>query len=135
MDRSWNYDHEYFQRMFDRHGRMNSEVVGCIIIIIGMSELNKDDSSSDGSSMPSLQDRAQSDLSSDDDTDSYGDDDMYDDGEWWGYTNVPQTSLVLDGGATIHFFSNQKLLQAIKKSDNSMTIHCGGSSNDRLFNG
>ena len=28
--------------------------------------------------------------------------------------NVPQTSLALDSGATIHFFSNQELLQAIK---------------------
>ena len=42
--------------------------------------------------------------------------------------NVPQTSLALDSGATIHFFSNQELLQAIKKSDSSMTIHCGGST-------
>ena len=68
--------------MIDRHGRMNAEVVGCIIT--GMSELNKDDSSSDGNSMPGLRDRGQSDSSSGDDTDSYGDDGMYDDGEWWG---------------------------------------------------
>ena len=38
--------------------------------------------------------------------------------------NVPQTSLALDSGATIHFFSNQDLLQAIKKSDKPITIHC-----------
>ena len=44
--------------------------------------------------------------------------------------NVPQTSSALDNGATIHFFSNQELLQAIKKSDNLMTIHCGGSTFD-----
>ena len=50
-----------------------------------MSELNKDDSSSDGGSKPSLQEGEQSDWSSNDDTDSYGDDDMFDDGEWWGY--------------------------------------------------
>ena len=54
MDGRWNYDHKYFQRMIDRHGRMNAEVVGCIIT--GMSELNKDDSYSDDGSMPSLQD-------------------------------------------------------------------------------
>ena len=65
--------------MIDRHGRMSAEVVGCIIN--GMSELNKDDSSSDSSSMPGLQDRGQSDSSSGDDTDSYGEDNMYDDGE------------------------------------------------------
>ena len=69
--------------MIDRHDRMNAEVVGCIIT--GMSELNKNDSSSDGSSMPGLLDRGQSDWSSDNDTDSYDDDDMYDDGECWGY--------------------------------------------------
>ena len=66
--------------MIDRHCRINAEVVGCIIT--GMSGVNKDDSSSDGSSMPGLRDRGQSDLSSGDDTVSYGDNDMYDDGEW-----------------------------------------------------
>ena len=35
--------------------------------------------------------------------------------------NVLQTSLALDSGASIYFFSNQELLQAIKKSDNLMT--------------
>ena len=50
-----------------------------------MSELNKDNSTSDDGSMPSLQDGCQSDWSSDDDTDSYDNDDMHDDGEWWGY--------------------------------------------------
>ena len=42
--------------------------------------------------------------------------------------NVPQLSLALDSGATILFFSNQELLQAIKKSNKLMTIHCGGST-------
>ena len=49
--------------------------------------------------------------------------------------NVPQTSLALDSGATIHFFSNQELLQAIKKSDNLMTIHCGGTTFDQAMIG
>ena len=40
--------------------------------------------------------------------------------------NVPQLLLALDSGATIHFFSNQELLQSIKKSDRVMKIHCGG---------
>ena len=65
--------------MIDRHDRMNAEVVGCIIT--GMSELNNDDSCSDDGSMPSLQDGGQSDWSRNNDTDSYGDDDMYDDWE------------------------------------------------------
>ena len=62
--------------MIDRYGRMNAEVVGCIIT--DMSELNKDDSSIDDGSMTSLQDGCQSDCFSDDDTDSYDDNDMYD---------------------------------------------------------
>ena len=66
--------------MIDRHGRMNAKVVGCIIT--GMSELNKDDSSSDIGSMPGLQYRTRSDSSSSDDTDSYGENDLYDDREW-----------------------------------------------------
>ena len=49
--------------------------------------------------------------------------------------NVPQTSLALDSGTTIHFFSNQELLQAIKKSGNSMTIHCGGTIFDQAMIG
>ena len=49
--------------------------------------------------------------------------------------NVLQTSLTLDSGATIHFFSNQELLQAIKKSDNLMTIHCGGTTFDQTMIG
>ena len=72
-----------FLRMIDRDSRMNAEVVVCIIT--GMSELNKDDSSSNGGSMPGLQDQGKDDWSSNDGTDSYGDDGMYNDGERWGY--------------------------------------------------
>ena len=92
MDGRWNYDHEYFQRVIDRQRRMNAEVVGCIITSI--SELNTDDSSSDNSSMSSLQDRGQSDWSTDDDTDSYGDDAMYDDREWWGYKELTLKQII-----------------------------------------
>ena len=42
--------------------------------------------------------------------------------------NVPQTTLALDSGATIHFFSNPELLKLIKESTNKLTVHCGGSS-------
>ena len=49
--------------------------------------------------------------------------------------NVPQTSLALDSGATIHFFSNQDLLQAIKKSNKPITIHCGGSTFNQAMMG
>ena len=49
--------------------------------------------------------------------------------------NVPQTSLALDSGATIHFFSNQDLLQAIKKSNKPIKIHCGGSTFNQAIMG
>ena len=49
--------------------------------------------------------------------------------------NIPQTSLVLDSGATIHIFSNQDLLQAIKKSDKPIKIHCGGSTFNQAMMG
>ena len=55
MDRRWEYDHEYFQRMIERDRRINAEVVGRIIT--RMSELNKDELSSDDDSMLDLQDR------------------------------------------------------------------------------
>ena len=48
--------------------------------------------------------------------------------------NVPQTSLVIDSGATIHFFSNEELLQSIKATK-AMKIHCGGSTFDRAMIG
>ena len=47
--------------------------------------------------------------------------------------NVPQLSLALDSGATIHFFSNQELLQSIKKNNRAMKIHCGGSTFDQAM--
>ena len=45
--------------------------------------------------------------------------------------NGPQTSLALDSGATIYFFSNQDLLQSIKESDKAMKIHCGRTTFDQ----
>ena len=58
---------------------MNAEVGGCIIT--GMSELNKDESSSDDDSILDLRDRAREDSLSNSDTDSFGDDGIYNDGE------------------------------------------------------
>ena len=34
--------------------------------------------------------------------------------------NIPQTSLALDSGVIIHFFSNQDLLQSIKESNKAI---------------
>ena len=41
--------------------------------------------------------------------------------------NVPQTSLAIDNGATVQFFSNWELLKLIKLFK-KMKIRCGGSS-------
>ena len=87
MDYRWSYDHEYFQRMIERQYKLNNEVVGCIIS--GMSVLNMDDLSSEDDSiydcsMPGLQERARSDLSSSDGTDSFCWSELYKDGEPWG---------------------------------------------------
>ena len=87
MDYRWSYDHEYFQGMIERQCKLNNEVVGCIIS--SMSILNMDDSSSEDGSMPGLQERAQSDLSSSDGTDSFDGNDLYEDGESWGIRNKP----------------------------------------------
>ena len=69
--------------MIERQSRLDDEVVGCVIS--SMSVLNNDDSSSEDSSMPGLQERAQSDSSSSgDDTDSLCGSELYLDGEPWG---------------------------------------------------
>ena len=62
---------------------MNAKVGGCIIT--GMSKLNKSKLSSDDDSMSDLQVRAREDSFSNGNTDLFGDDRIYDDGESWGY--------------------------------------------------
>ena len=44
--------------------------------------------------------------------------------------NVSQTSLAIDSGATVHFFSNSELLQSIK-TIKTAKIYCGGTSFDQ----
>ena len=81
MDYRWSYDHEYFQRMIERHCKLNNKVIGCIMT--GMSLLINDNSSSDDGSMPSLHSREECDSSSDSEVESCCDDDgVYDDGEF-----------------------------------------------------
>ena len=48
--------------------------------------------------------------------------------------NVSQTSLAINSGATVHFFSNKELLQSIKPIK-KMKIHCGGSIFDQCMAG
>ena len=45
--------------------------------------------------------------------------------------NVPQTVLVLDSGATIHFFSNENMMKDIHNGPEPLRIHCGGKSWDQ----
>ena len=54
----------------------------------------EDSSSSEGSSMPPLQERAKEDSSSDEDTKSYGDDGIYNDGESWGYKAITLKQII-----------------------------------------
>ena len=81
---------------------MNPEVIGGIIT--NMSKLIKDDSSSDGGSMPGLQERAREDSSSDDDTNSYSDDGIYEDEELWGYKALTLKQII--GGTPGGMFPN-----------------------------
>ena len=46
--------------------------------------------------------------------------------------NVPQTSLAIDSGATIHFFSNKDLLQSVKATK-AVKIHCDRSTFDQAI--
>ena len=113
MNARWKHDHEYFQRMIEwekcEAGRNDenvssgkNELVGALIT--NMCEFMEDEATSDDDSMPGLQDRARSELSSsdgssmpflqsqaskysssDDDTTSCGEDGLYDDGEHCAY--------------------------------------------------
>ena len=67
----------------------------------------EDSSSSDGSSMPLLQDRAREDSSSDDDTKSYDEDGIYDDGKRCGYK--ARTLKQIIGGDSSGLFPNNRL--------------------------
>ena len=68
--------------MMERQPKLDDEIVGCIIS--GMSVLNINDSSSEDGSMLGLQERAWSDSSSSDGSDSFGGNNLYEDGESWG---------------------------------------------------
>ena len=43
---------------------------------------------------------------------------------------VSPWKLILDSGATVHFFCNKYLLQNIRNASNNIKIHCGGKSWD-----
>ena len=79
-----------------------------------MPVLNIDDSSSEDGSMPGLQERARSDSSSSDGSDSFGGNDLYDDGESWGCKEQTLKQIIsgMSGGVslaidtpTLHAFS------------------------------
>ena len=41
---------------------------------------------------------------------------------------IPQNTLVLDSGATVHLISNPDMMQNLHNKEKSTTIHCGGKS-------
>ena len=111
MSGRWEYDQEYFQRMVERDQRVDIEAVGAIIAnlreavhdnsssdegsIPGLQERAREDSStSEEAYMPFLQERAKEDSSSDDDTNSYGEDGIYNDGESWGYKALTLSQII-----------------------------------------
>ena len=63
---------------------MNNEAVGRINTNL-QEAIESNSSSSEDGSMPGLQDRAREDSSSDEDTDSCNENEIYDNGEPWGY--------------------------------------------------
>ena len=64
MNSRWNLDHEYFQRMIEWEQRVDDEVVGAVIT--NLREMIYDEASSNDGSMTGLQERAREDsLSSD----------------------------------------------------------------------
>ena len=128
MNSRWDYDHEYFQRMIEWEQRVDIEAIGAIItnlrVVVhndsssdegsmpDLQERAREDSSwSEGASMPPLQERAKEDSSSDDDTDSYGEDGIYDDGEPWGYKALT-LSQIIGGNSGDLFSANRPTLYA-----------------------
>ena len=69
--------------MTEQDQQVNNEAI--VAIITNLCEgIHRNSTSKDGS-MPGLQKRAREDLSNDNDTDSWGEDGMFDDDETWGY--------------------------------------------------
>ena len=69
-----------------------------------MSEVIQDDSSSEGGLMPSLQEIAREDSSSNDEINSFNDDGIYEDGESWGYKALTLKQII--GGTPGGIFPN-----------------------------
>ena len=148
MNDRWKHNHEYFQQMIEWERRVANEVVDEVAVdtadevvdeVVGavttnMRELMNDDSgsdtssmpglqergqedssSSDSSSMPILQDRAREDSSSDDDSKSCEEDGIYSDGEHCGYKartlkQIISTNSVGDEDYGDRFHSNSMAL-------------------------
>ena len=92
MDGRGEYDHEYFQRMIEQEQQMNNKAVGAIIT--NLRKAIQINSPSKNGSLSGLQKRAREDSSSNDDTDSCGEDGIYDDGEPWGYKALTLSQII-----------------------------------------
>ena len=86
MDGRWEYDHEYFQQIIEREQRVNTETIGAVVT--NLYEVIQSNSSSKDLSISGLQETAREDLSSNDDTDVYNKDGIYDNDELWGYKTL-----------------------------------------------
>ena len=78
--------------MIEWEQQVNNKAVGAIII--NLCEAIQSDSSSKDWSMPSLQEKAREDLSSNDNTDSCGEGDIYDNDEPWGYKALTLSQII-----------------------------------------
>ena len=111
MNGRWEYDHKYFQRMIEREQKMNSETVGGIITNLQETIEKKNSSSSEDESMPGLQERARKNSSSDEDTNFFGEDGIYDNGEPWGSKEL-SLKQIIGGKSGGMFHSNIPTLYA-----------------------
>ena len=78
--------------MIEREERLNLEVIDTIII--NLHEEIQSDSSSEEGSMPGLQEGAREDFSSNDDKNSCDEDEIYDNGEPWGYKALTLSQII-----------------------------------------
>ena len=110
MDDRWEYDHEYFQQMIEHEQRVDNEAVGDIITNL-LEAIKSNSSSSEDESMPGYQERAREDSFSNEDTNLFGEDGIYDDNEPWGFKALTLKQII-GGKPGGMFFNNISTLYA-----------------------
>ena len=89
-----------------------------------MSVLNIDDSSSEDGSMPGLQERARSDSSSSDGTDALGGNDLYEDGEPWGYKEQTLKQIISGASVGLSLATDMPTLYAFSLHGHAKVLRC-----------